>query len=393
MKKIIPFFVCLFLTLALTELFFRANAKFYWVPDKNTKIELSSNDALNISTHSEDLDTSQYSTINKSPHKSELNQDDYKRLSAWGRRLFKKVEPPVNLIEKIRYHDYDNKELKLNVSLKSENDLIFEKIYSFDTLNRRKTPLANTSLIKKNLLLLGCSYSFGEGVGDDETIANHLARRLPNVNVYNFGISKGGLTNILDDIVYGERLKDISKMGGVVVYQFFYDHLRRHFTYLNYLDKNKDRQQYFYSLENQKLIFNDRNSFEVKFKAALYKILNFSYTLKFSGILDDTASVENQIDFVNLLTYVSDFYKKTYGLEFYIFIMSERDVPSELFIQQLQAKNVKFILYPGIQKHFAGHQVKIPADKHYNNFGNFIFAEFLHTALQRRELLGIKNKR
>ena len=63
----------------------------------------------------------------------------------------------------------------------------------------RRVPDTNVDA-SKMLVFVGDSVTFGYGVDDDETFANLIARQLPDVHVYNTGITAFNSTNILRQV-------------------------------------------------------------------------------------------------------------------------------------------------------------------------------------------------
>jgi hypothetical protein len=75
---------------------------------------------------------------------------------------------------------------------------------------------------KKEIWILGCSFTYGWGVNDDETFAWLLQEKLPNYEVVNFGVCGYGTMHSL--IQFREALKEREKpVTAVIVYASFHD--------------------------------------------------------------------------------------------------------------------------------------------------------------------------
>jgi hypothetical protein len=107
-------------------------------------------------------------------------------------------------------------------------DVIVDRAYTIDPRwARRLVPGEDAKHVDEFLIFGGCSYFFGDGLADDETLPYQVGKQLPHARVYNYG-SSGSST--------GEawlRLKTIRTRGeiaeshGTVLYDFIDDDLAR----------------------------------------------------------------------------------------------------------------------------------------------------------------------
>lgn len=95
----------------------------------------------------------------------------------------------------------------------------YDVLYSWDEQGRRITP-NNLSTANNLVLLLGCSYTFGEALNDKETFAWKLSEQLgTNFQVFNYGFSGYGSHQMLA-LLKSDRL-DYLKEKYDNVYAFF----------------------------------------------------------------------------------------------------------------------------------------------------------------------------
>ncbi len=99
--------------------------------------------------------------------------------------------------------------------------------YSFDEAGWRKTPSATNS--ERDIVFLGCSFTFGLGVEDHETYPAILAHHWPDYSIRNRGIAGWGTTQAL--VVLRETL-DGPRLPAIVFYGYSFIHAKR-----NYLRK------------------------------------------------------------------------------------------------------------------------------------------------------------
>lgn len=119
-----------------------------------------------------------------------------------------------------------------NVSLpvtKTENgEEIYSVVYNTDEAGRRVVPdSAKQGETDRFLAFFGCSFTFGEGVSDEETLPNQVARLLPGYRVYNYGVPGYGPQQMLAMAESGFVRDTIPEQKGIVVYSIFFGHLNR----------------------------------------------------------------------------------------------------------------------------------------------------------------------
>ncbi|MES2528064.1 MAG: hypothetical protein V4598_13300 [Bdellovibrionota bacterium] len=97
-----------------------------------------------------------------------------------------------------------------------------------DSIGRRLTGNTSGSEKKKNIVFLGCSFTYGFGVNNEDTYP-YKVREKTGLNVYNYGISGTSPSLTLKILRYlkGDYLKDMSKEDTTVIYTLIPDHINR----------------------------------------------------------------------------------------------------------------------------------------------------------------------
>ncbi len=143
--------------------------------------------------------------------------------------------------------------------------LIYKNKYTIDELSRRFVAVKQEEKeSKRNLIFLGCSFTFGTGVSDDENFPYYFSKYRPHFNVYNMGIDAAGANDIVDDLRSFNRFKDIPKTGGLVVYTALYEHIERSVCNLSCYTNSRSKSilkksHYQYDSNSQTLV--NRGSF------------------------------------------------------------------------------------------------------------------------------------
>lgn len=95
-----------------------------------------------------------------------------------------------------------------------------------DAFGRRVTPVPEGKR-ERFALFLGCSFTYGEDLEDDQTIPAAFAQAAPEYRPYNYGVDGYGPAQWLGQLE-SRRLRDeISEREGIAVLTLFEDHLRR----------------------------------------------------------------------------------------------------------------------------------------------------------------------
>jgi len=99
--------------------------------------------------------------------------------------------------------------------------------FEIDNKGRRFTPQPSISNKKLNCLFFGCSFTFGTGVNDDQTLPYFFGQLHPEMEIYNYGIPGGSPQEIYLQSSHPENFDDIPQRPTIIIYTFISDHLRR----------------------------------------------------------------------------------------------------------------------------------------------------------------------
>ena len=103
---------------------------------------------------------------------------------------------------------------------------LYDVVYRTDEHGRRITPQGSQSP-ERFAVFVGCSFTFGEGVAEDETLPAQYAEIAKDSRVYNYGFSGYGPQQLLAKLESGQLSDEISEAEGTLVYVFMSDHVRR----------------------------------------------------------------------------------------------------------------------------------------------------------------------
>lgn len=105
--------------------------------------------------------------------------------------------------------------------------------FDYDRLKSIMKPTIYMNSKKRPLLLMGCSYTYGSGLNNDQLFSTKIAK-LTNRTTYNRGIAAGGAQHIYYQLNRDDFYKEVPD-AEYIIYTFIYDHISRlykhQFTY------------------------------------------------------------------------------------------------------------------------------------------------------------------
>ncbi len=99
---------------------------------------------------------------------------------------------------------------------------VWDVRYSCDSLGRRTTVNPAGTAADKYAIFFGCSFLFGEGANDQETIPSQFAAATPQYRAYNYGVPGYGTQQMLAKLESGMR-DEIQEDRGIAIYVYLED--------------------------------------------------------------------------------------------------------------------------------------------------------------------------
>ena len=100
---------------------------------------------------------------------------------------------------------------------------IWDVRYTSDTAGRRTTIVPDMSKATEYAVFFGCSFLFGEGSNDNETIPSQFALAAPQYRAYNYGVPGYGTQQMLAKLETDTIASEIEEERGVVIYLYLED--------------------------------------------------------------------------------------------------------------------------------------------------------------------------
>ena len=253
-----------------------------------------------------------------------------------------KIDGNIYVQKEIEFFDENNKKYKYKIDMQyfDEKDydkcsFIFNQNYSVYSNNFRVTKCNNES--EDVFLFLGCSFVFGDGIGDDETLPYCFSQLFDfKKNVINCGVSANSSNtalNILNNEIFLPLTKNKNLNIKVCFVNLMSDHIYRNFRYEGicldgYLYKN--------------------NKWYIPTKIGKIKyIFARSYIFRkiFVPIIDNYFKHYYEYYMIESLKLIDKIIKEKYNSKLTIVIW-DKDGYSEFFIKQLKEIGVDLIFLP-----------------------------------------------
>ncbi|MDF7820079.1 hypothetical protein P1X15_20840 [Runella sp. MFBS21] len=219
---------------------------------------------------------------------------------------------------------------------------IYNVTFSTDSFSRRITPPSNNNT-NKYALFFGCSFTFGEGLQDYQTLPFFFQDLKPQFKSYNYAFNSFTTTHMLAHLNRPDFRREITEKEGVAFYVFYEGHIDRNIPSMswgrswngNYLvyDKNStpkttviaQSRPIKYWLFNKAKDMALINLFKIDYPLKITK----QHTLKTADIIEDAYH-----------TYVQKFDNNN----FFVLVYPGSQLPV-LVKQRLQCLNIKILEY------------------------------------------------
>jgi hypothetical protein len=128
------------------------------------------------------------------------------------------------------YYERDMRSHRENLILEHSKEMPgkFKSTYITTPTGKRYTPPLYEK-VERDIIFYGCSFTYGEGVNNNQTIAYHVQEALPNTHAHNLGLSGYGPNEALDSVLNMDEIfrEDPPLKKPIGIYIYFKDHISR----------------------------------------------------------------------------------------------------------------------------------------------------------------------
>ncbi len=196
--------------------------------------------------------------------------------------------------------------------------LIYDKSYKTDKFGRRES-LQTEGSNKNFLIFLGGSFVFGEGVNDDETLPSQMAKNLPAISAYNYGVPGAGLAPTVSLVLNKKFKEEIKEKDGIVLYFYFDFDLLRLIPTFSQGSMDYMKEQLFLEENGEGVNIVKPSRWDISAKLATYRLLSKSNFVRSLNIDFPTPNENHLKLFVKGIEAIRNKLKKDIGYKkFYV---------------------------------------------------------------------------
>ncbi len=157
--------------------------------------------------------------------------------------------------------------------------LIYDVSYSVDAYSRRITPIQNPENRSLHLLFFGCSYTYGEGLRENETLPFRAGEKALSFMPYNYAYHGHGPSQMFRKLKSSTLSSEVAQKEGSLIYVFMDEHIQRTAGFMRFIANWGENHPY-YDLTPEGEIL-DKGTFASgePLRVILYKVLNKSHLL------------------------------------------------------------------------------------------------------------------
>ncbi len=260
--------------------------------------------------------------------------------------------------------------------------ILYEVKYTIDNDHLRFNPYNQKNTSETNLVFVGCSVTFGEGLNDDQTIPAQVALYTQHTKTFNYGTSGYGPTHVLSYFKYFNLAKRFTQPKNVKAIYIWGDYLiMRAVGSLDYLRWGGDIAPY-YKMSPTGLKLSSSLSKEFPIENLISKVI-FSipylgkYLIKsrFDWPLYNHYSDQDIDLIIQILKETKEHYQRQFGNDqFYIAFYPFSDYSISKLQLRLNQIGIKTINLASAYENVDISKIFIPGDLHPSPYGAHLLA-------------------
>jgi hypothetical protein len=198
------------------------------------------------------------------------------------------------------------------------------------------------------MLFFGGSYTFGEGVNDNETMPSYVSQLAPKYKSYNYGVGGYGPQHMLAKLQSEEMTTEIDENQGVLIYTFIYEHVDRAIGSMVIHNQRGDVMPYYFINTSGELVRRGNFVSGRPLVALLYAIAGQSQTLKYSHVDFPPSTRDQDLETtVRIFEEARNVYREKFSSdEFYILIYPGLGAPE--LIPYLETAGLNYLDYSNL---------------------------------------------
>jgi hypothetical protein len=202
----------------------------------------------------------------------------------------------------------------------------------------------------KSLIFLGCSFTFGMGVSDDETLPAQVERLQKTYHVYNYSWSGWGPNNLDRLVHHDDFANDIHQTaGGKAIYYFIDDHVPRVLGSLSFYRRGLISTPFlpYYYLDSAGHLQTQGNMGERGFLHYFYSFLAKSALLSYFDIDLPLTKMSHLKLVAALIDDMRKTLKEKVGVDLVV-VLAPRSIYAKYLIPELDKKGISSLDYSNV---------------------------------------------
>ncbi len=240
-------------------------------------------------------------------------------------------------------------------------ELVLASTFSIDDLTRRVSVLPKGNP-PKFLAFLGCSFTFGVGVKDGESLPSQTQLGTGKYRVYNYGVGGASPADVLHRLM-NINVSDHKEKKGVFLYSMFSGHLKRYHSRMEYIG-GYGLYKTFYEKRNGDWIPSGVFKERFPLRSWLARFIFFSHTYNLiRSHLSDSFSDSELEDYVGIVKRMQTESERRNG-KFVLLIWPNTNQAEEL-VSLLKRGKIPYLDYSKLNLHLLTNgKATIPIDGH-----------------------------
>ena len=259
-------------------------------------------------------------------------------------------------------------------------ETLYDVVYTIDEHQRRVTPLDSPETRSRFILFFGGSFTFGEGLNDDETLPYYVGRLAPDYQPYNYGLSGYGPQQMLAKLQSDELTAEIPQTEGIAIFTFIDAHVERAIGSMYVYNAWGDEMPYYHLDWGGNLTRQGNFKTGRPLRSTLFETLEQSEMATYFQLnIPPRLSSRHYAHAVRIIAEARDTFQAKYRSDdFYVVIYPDEGDYFEDMEPHLQAANLKILNYDEALKldPEAGLAIS-PIDRHPTQAAHQIVAEWL----------------
>lgn len=241
---------------------------------------------------------------------------------------------------------------------------IYDVSYSLDEFGRRVTPPGNSKPNTRYAMFFGGSFTFGEGLNDDETLSYQLAEYSGKITPYNYGHPGYGPQHVLTQLQDSDIREQIPEENGILIYPLISTHVQRAIGSMIVYSSWGYNMPYYYLDADGSLQRDGNFTTGRPLRSMFYSLAGKSQLFKYLGL--DLPVSPGKADFrltAAIIGAAKTAYQENFGNDnFYVLIWPGATTGKQL-IPYLEEQGIRYLDYSS-SINFAEEKYQIQGDGH-----------------------------